>query len=215
VSDDASEAAGAGDPGDFLQQVYDLTTQDDTDAYYSRWAASYDEELTRQGYRTPRRCADALRGFVAFDAPVLDIGCGTGLSGRAFADVGFTDLTGTDVNAEMLAIAETAQVYRHTRVTDVDDPFPFVPGTYAAIAAVGVIGVGAAPAPLLPRTLAALAPGGHLVFSYNDHALEVAEYRHALDQSITTGVAEQVFAERGPHIEGLGSSATVYVLRRI
>jgi len=29
------------------------------------------------------------------------------------------------------------------------------------------------------------------------------------------GVAEQLFEERGPHIEGLGTSSTVYVLRRV
>ena len=205
---------GPAEDGEFLRQVYDLVTQDDTDAYYSRWAASYDEELTRQGYRTPKRCSDALRRFVAPDAPVLDVGCGTGLSGRALADAGFTNLTGSDVNAEMLAMAEKAGIYRDSWVTDVDNPFPFSPGTYAAIAAVGVIGVGAAPASLLTRALDALATGGHLVFSYNDHALEVAEYPQVLDDAITTGVAEQVFAERGPHIEGLGSLSTVYVLRR-
>jgi hypothetical protein len=143
MSDDATEGS------DFLEQVYNLASQDDTDSYYSRWAATYDDELTRQGYRTPSRCADALRDFVALDAPVLDIGCGTGLSGSAFAAVGFTNLTGTDVNAEMLAVADAAGIYRASWVTDLDDPFPFSVGTYAAIAAVGVIGVGAAPASVL------------------------------------------------------------------
>jgi predicted TPR repeat methyltransferase len=205
---------GVSDENEFLRQVYDLASQEDTDDYYSRWAATYDDELTREGYRTPSRCADALRRFIALDAPVLDIGCGTGWSGAAFAAVGFTDLTGTDVNAEMLAVADTAGIYRSSWVTDLDDPFPFTPDTYSAIAAVGVIGVGAAPASLLPRALEALTRGGHVVFSYNDHALEVPEYEQVLDDAITTGVAEQVFAERGVHIEGLGSSSTVYVLRR-
>jgi predicted TPR repeat methyltransferase len=105
--------------------VYDLATQADTDAYYTRWAASYDDELTRQGYQTPRRCADALRRLVASDASVLDIGCGTGLSGAALAAAGFTNLAGTDVNAEMLDVARVAGIYRDTWVTDIEDPFPF------------------------------------------------------------------------------------------
>lgn len=208
MSDETSNDDG------LLRRVYDLTTQDETDEHYSRWAATYDDELTREGYRTPSRCADALRRFVPPDAPVLDIGCGTGMSGAAMRSAGFTNLTGTDVNAEMLAIAEAAEIYRHTWVTDLENPFPFVAGTYAALTAVGVIGVGSAPSALLPQALDALAPDGYLVFSYNDLALESAEYRAALDDALTAGIAEQVEAERGVHIEGLGSSSTVYVLRR-
>lgn len=205
---------GSSSGGEFLRNVYDLSSQADTDEYYAAWAATYDDELTRQGYQTPTRCAVALTSSVGLDAPVLDIGCGTGLSGRAFAAAGFTDLTGTDVNAEMLTVARAAGIYRTTWVTDLDDPFPFTPGTYAAIAAVGVIGIGAAPASLLAQALDALAPGGHLVFSYNDHALATSEFSGALDDVLAARIAEQVSAEHGVHIEGLESSSTVFVLRR-
>jgi len=199
---------------EYLRNVYDLATQADTDAYYTQWAASYNDELTRQGYRTPQRCADALRRFVASDAAVLDIGCGTGLSGAALAAAGLTDLVGTDVNAEMLDVARAAGMYRDTWVTDIDDPFPFARGTYDAIAAVGVIGVGAAPAALLRLALEALAANGRMVFSYNDHALEVPEFTDALADVVSSGLAEQEFAEHGTHIEGLGSMSTVFVFRR-
>jgi predicted TPR repeat methyltransferase len=200
--------------GNYLQNVYDLATQADTDAYYTRWAASYDDELTRQGYQTPQRCADALRRFIASDAAVVDIGCGTGLSGAALAAAGFTNLAGTDVNVEMLDVARVAGIYRDTWVTDIENPFPFALGTYDAIAAVGVIGVGAAPASLLRLALEALATDGRLVFSYNDHALKVPEFTDALTDVVSSGLAEQEFAEHGIHIKGLGSMSTVFVLRR-
>jgi predicted TPR repeat methyltransferase len=206
-----------GDPTgrtEYLRNVYNLATQADTDEYYTQWAASYDDELTRQGYQTPRRCAEALRRFVEPDAAVLDIGCGTGLSGAALASAGLTDLVGTDVNAKMLDVARAAGIYRRTWVTDIDDPFPFPRGAYDAIAAVGVIGVGAAPASLLRLALEALAIGGRLVFSYNDHALAVPEFTDALVDVVSSGLAEQEFAEHGTHIEGLGSMSTVFVLRR-
>jgi SAM-dependent methyltransferase len=177
---------------EYLRNVYNLATQTDTDAYYPQWAASYDDELTRQGYQTPRRCARQ--------------------SGSA------TDVedggVGTDVNTEMLDVARASGVYRHTWVTDLDDPFPFAKGAYDAIAAVGVIGVGAAPAALLRRAVEALAPDGHMVFSYNDLALELPEFTDALTDVISSGLAEQKFAELGAHIEGLGSTSTVFVLRR-
>ena len=53
-----------------------------------------------------------------------------------------------------------------------------------------------------------------MVFSYNDHALEVPEFTDALTDVISSGLAEPEFTEHGTHIEGLGSMSTVFVLRR-
>ena len=201
-------------PDDFLERVYDLASQEETDAFYSEWAATYDQELTANGYRTPGRCAEALAQFVPLDRPILDIGCGTGLSGSALHAAGFIDVSGQDVNGEMVQVARRLDVYRELRVVTVDDPFPFEPGTYDALAAVGVIGAGAAPPSLLTEALGALAPGGHLVFSFNDHVLDDPAYLGVLSQSLSSGTAEQLFCEHGPHIEKLGSGSNVYVLRR-
>ncbi len=201
-------------PDDFLDRVYDLASQEETDEFYSEWAATYDQELTANGYRTPGRCADALAQFVPLGRPILDIGCGTGLSGSALHAAGFSDVSGQDVNGEMVRVARRLDVYRELRVVTVDDPFPFEPGTYYALAAVGVIGAGAAPPSLLTEALGALAPGGHLVFSFNDHVLDDPTYLGVLSQSLSSGTAEQLFCEHGPHIEKLGSGSNVYVLRR-
>jgi predicted TPR repeat methyltransferase len=198
----------------FLERVYDLASQRETDSFYSDWAPTYNRELTSNGYRTPQRCAEALAQFVAQDRPVLDIGCGTGLSGVALSAVGFTDISGQDVNPEMVGVARQLDLYRELRVVDVNDAFPFVPGTYDALAAVGVIGAGAAPASLLTEALAALAVGGCLVFSFNDHVLDDPAYTGVLDRELNSGAAEQLYCEHGPHIEGLGSGSNVYVLRR-
>lgn len=201
-------------PKDYLRGVYDLETQTDTDRYYTEWAATYEEELTRNGYRTPARCAQALARFAPLDTPVLDVGCGTGMSGAALSAAGFSDISGQDVNAEMLEQARSLDLYRTLWVADPDDPFPFEPGTYGALTAIGVIGPGAGPATLLGRCVQAMAPGGHVAFSYNDLACETPEFVTALDDVIDGGLADQVFADRGPHIEALDSFSTIYVLRR-
>jgi len=199
---------------DRLRRVYDLQTQEETDAYYTDWASTYDEELERNGYRTPGRCVEALARFVPLDQPVLDVGCGTGLSGVALAAGGFSDVSGQDVNDAMLDVARRRGVYREVRLADLDDPFPFEPGTFAACTAIGVIGFGAAPATLLREVLDSMAPGGHLVFSFNDLAVNDPGYGGALAEVLDSGVAEQVFDEYGPHFDALGSESMVYVLRR-
>jgi len=198
----------------FLRRAYHLDTQEETNAYYSQWASSYDAELTGQGYQTPARCAAALLQFVDTNATILDIGCGTGLSGRALATAGYAHLAGNDVNEQMLVLARQAGVYGTVSVTDVENPFPFEPGTYDAITAVGVIGVGAAPLSVFHEALHALAPGGHFCFSFNEHALKVPEFPAAIEAATSSGIAEVLFAQDGPHIEGLASTSTVYVLRR-
>ncbi len=58
---------------------------------------------------TPARCVEALARFVPLDQPVLDVGCGTGLSGAALAAGGFVDVSGQDVNQAMLDVARRAR----------------------------------------------------------------------------------------------------------
>lgn len=197
------------------ERAYATVTQADTDALYDDWATTYDADLTDTGYLSPARCADALAGCAgALDLPVLDIGCGTGMSGVALAARGFTNLTGCDPNAKMLAQAAARGVYRDTWQTDLSDPYRFAPGTYQAIAAIGVFSAGAAPASALPQALAALAPNGLLVFSFNDPTMQRAEYTGALARVLADGLARVQFREHGPHLvkERIGSD--VIVLRR-
>ncbi|MEM6667363.1 MAG: methyltransferase domain-containing protein, partial [Pseudomonadota bacterium] len=157
------------DHKDHLSRVYGMKTEADSLAFYSDWAATYDAEVGANGYVTPERCAAALKRHApATDLAILDIGCGTGLSGAAFATAGFTAITGTDINADMLEVARGRGVYGSLWVTDIDEPFPFATGTYGAIAAVGVIGSGAAPVFVLEGALDRLGPGGLCVFSFND-----------------------------------------------
>ena len=75
----------------FLDHAYGLTSVEDTRAFYADWSLSYDAELHRNGYVTPQRCAEALaRHMPDKSGPVLDVGCGTGLSGMELRAAGFS-----------------------------------------------------------------------------------------------------------------------------
>ena len=43
-------------------------------------STSYDDDLIKAGYETPRRIAAVLAGFDNLDSHILDFGCVTGLS---------------------------------------------------------------------------------------------------------------------------------------
>ena len=79
----------------YLDQVYKLKTTLQTKSFYKDWSSTYDRELFENGYITPIRCANALASMqINKQDPIIDIGCGTGLSGKAFRDKGFTKIDG-------------------------------------------------------------------------------------------------------------------------
>ena len=200
----------------FLDGAYDLDGPDETRALYADWAASYDAEIAANGYATPRRCAEALAA-IAEDrsAPVLDIGCGTGLSGLALRAAGFATIDGSDVSAEMLEGARArTDIYRSLRQVTLEDPFPFAPGTYQHITAVGVFSPGHAPPETLDAVLDLLPAGGCFCFSLNDHALADPAYPKKIDAVTEAGTADLVFREHGPHLPGRGLEADVCVLKK-
>ena len=200
----------------FLQRAYDLDGGAATQALYSDWAATYEAEVRANGYVTPARCAAALAAHAAnLTAPLLDLGCGTGLSGEAFRAAGFTIVDGTDFSDAMLAHARAKPgVYRHMTRGDLTRPIPAEAGDYANIAAVGVFSPSHAPADMIETAVRLLPPGGCFVFSLNDHALEDASYRQTIDRLAENGAVRAVFDEYGDHLPGIDLKAAVVVLRR-
>ncbi|MEM9013261.1 MAG: methyltransferase domain-containing protein [Pseudomonadota bacterium] len=200
----------------FLDQVYDIEDAAEMGAFYDKWAASYDDEVGANGYATPPRCAEALAAFAEDKAaPLLDIGCGTGLSGLAFRAAGFETIDGLDLSAEMLAAARArAGVYNSLTQVTLDDPLPFPAESYANIAAVGVLNPGHAPAETMGDALALLPRGGHFVFSLNDHALEDGSYEYQLRELCDAGLVFLMHSEYGAHLPKIGLKSRVYVLRK-
>ena len=90
----------------FLDDVYRVNSHEDMVALYDDWSVTYDEEIKKNGYATPKRCAEALAGAIDnLFSPVLDFGCGTGMSGEALAEAGFKNIDGCDLSERMLEVA--------------------------------------------------------------------------------------------------------------
>lgn len=175
----------------FLDKVYDVKGTHETRALYDDWSESYEAEVARNGYATPGRCARALAAALPDKTvPILDFGCGTGLFGQALRSSGFTRIDGVDLSADMLAQARTKQIYTNLAQIDADGPIPDST-KYAAIAAVGVIGAGAAPLPVLDTLFDALAPGALLCFSFNDHTLEDPSFEARVNELLASGTARK------------------------
>lgn len=199
----------------YLDKVYEARDAASTRELYDKWAGSYEAETAANGYATPGRCAKALRRFTDdLSAPVLDFGCGTGLSGLALKLEGFEVIDGYDLSADMLREARAKNIYRTLEQIEADDPLPFTPGDYPTIAAIGVIGAGAAPISLLHTLIRSLRQGGKMVFSFNDHALEDPANEAGLCEWLDCGAARLLFREHGPHLPGINLKSIAYVIEK-
>ena len=202
-----------GNKKSFFSSAYKISKQEDIDRLYTDWAETYDDELRLMGYRSPIRCASALAKFVPLETPVLDFGCGTGLSGQALKKVGFQNIFGTEINSSMRQIAKKKAIYQDFYHTDISNPFPKSEQFYG-ICAVGVISSGGGPPSLLRQSLKCLKKNGFICFSYNDHTLKSQSYMDALREVTELGEFEEVFSEYGDHLRAKSLRSRIYVYRK-
>ena len=139
---------------------------------YDSWASSYDADLASWGYRTPQQIAAILARLapqlgLPMSAPLLDAGCGTGLSGEALARAGFSDLCGADISNTSLAWLREhkANVYTELVVADLDTQLPLESDAYTFVACCGVTSYVENFAGLYQEWDRVTRPGGLIVFS--------------------------------------------------
>ncbi len=198
-----------------IKESYGLETPEASRAHYQKWASSYDAEVGAHGYATPGRVAEALWSKMPeAQTPVLDYGCGTGLSGEALHAAGFQVIDGVDPTPQMLEGAEAKGIYRKLSTFDITDPDPLEEGAYKAIAAIGVISVGTAPPEVFDMLMRALPQNGLLAFSFNDHTLADKSYTVRLNDWLDMGAARLLFREYGPHLPGMDLKSDVYVVEK-
>jgi SAM-dependent methyltransferase len=197
----------------FLDKVYSARTPEETRDLYDAWSASYDAEVNGNGYATPGRCAAALAAHVHdLSAPILDFGCGTGLSGVALKLAGFETIDGVDLSADMLDGAREKGVYRSLSQIE---PGVAPSSDYATVAAIGVIGAGAAPLATFDLLMHALPTGGKLTLSFNDHVLSDPAYEGRISEWTDCAAARLLFREHGDHLPGIDVKSTVYVIEKL
>ena len=88
---------------------------------FDNFSADFDEQLTTHlAYRIPQQLYDMLNEIPEYRGKlfdILDVGCGTGLSGAAFRHKAKT-LTGVDVSSNMITQAQCRGIYDHLHHDD-------------------------------------------------------------------------------------------------
>src|SRR5689334_8002875 len=107
---------------------------------YDDWATGYDDDLASWSYRAPDVVADTVVTHQPEGASVVDVGCGTGLVGRALRRRGFAGrLTGLDISAASLEVAQRDGTYDAVEQADLQQRLPLDDDSADAVVCVGVM----------------------------------------------------------------------------
>lgn len=205
------------EPDRFLHQAYTVKTDAETRALYDRWAKVYDEELAENEYRQPMRCATALSDRLAAtpETRVLDVGCGSGLSGVALDQAGYGLIDGCDFSQGMLEKAGRLGIYRRLFETNLNEPPMDAPdAAYDAATCVGVFSFGHVMADALDDIVRVIRPGGFLVIGVSNYFYEDGALTDKLARLVDAGVLAGRNDEHGEHIVGTGLTGWVIVATR-
>ena len=186
-----------------LRRAYAVITTEDGQQLYQDWASTYDATMLEGlGYLTPRLVAEALAQHLkTLEAPVLDVGCGTGLVGAEAAALGYGSVDGLDLSAAMMAVAARRGVYRHLLEGDLTQPLSIVSGAYAAVVCAGTFTSGHVDASCLDELVRILQPGGWLVCTVHHAVWEPLGFAAGFTRLVDAGaLAPVVEADIGYYV---------------
>jgi predicted TPR repeat methyltransferase len=107
---------------------------------YDTWAQSYDDDLTSWSYQAPTVVAETVVTRHPAAGSVLDVGCGTGLVGRALRARGFAgEILGLDISPASLEIARQCGAYDSLGHADLQQRLAFDDDSVDAVVCVGVM----------------------------------------------------------------------------
>lgn len=107
---------------------------------YDEWAQCYDDDLASWSYQAPTVVAEIVAARHPEAGSVLDVGCGTGLVGRALRSGGFTGhLHGLDISRASLEIARQGGAYDTLDQADLQQRLAVNDDSVDAVVCVGVM----------------------------------------------------------------------------
>jgi len=191
-----------------MRDKYDWAGKPSTDSaavmqQYDEMAPTYDATLLNGwGYQAPAVAAELLARYVDLQSTVLDVGCGTGLTGHELRRVGFATLRGTDISAASLQAAANKDVYESLVRADLMEPLPFADDSFDAALSIGVLsyitGEG-----LFRELCRIVRPGGILVLSHRTDLVVQREFGKLLAAIAVQGLWSTVATSANlPYLPG-------------
>lgn len=200
-----------------LQRSYSLRDKEDAVALYRDWAETYDDQLKRDlRYISPESTADVAREWLSDrETPLLDIGCGTGLTAAACRQRGFTTIDGIDISPEMIAVAAKKHLYRKLFQGDLTQTLDLPTASYSAAISSGTFTHAHVGASAFDEIFRILRPGGRLVCTIHSHVFEPAGFLEKIGEMTAAGVLGVLHRHEAPLFEMAPPDGLYYVFERL
>ena len=149
-------------PVEYLQHLFD------------QYASHYDTHLmTQLDYQVPELLYQTISREMNIETPqlkILDLGCGTGLSGKRFKPFA-KELMGVDISEKMIAIAKQNNIYDTVEVNDISQALDHYKEIDLMLAGDVLTYMGELDA-LFQKITVALAPRGWFAFTVEKTTIE-------------------------------------------
>jgi SAM-dependent methyltransferase len=147
--------------------------------------------------------ADGADGATV-EGAVLDIGCGTGLTGLALHTLGVHIIDGLDLSEASLAAAQSRGIYRSLRRHNFNESaLPFADNSYRAAECVGVMSYARDPRALIVDACRVVQPGGCVVFSQRNDLWDQHNLAEVLNDLCAEGIlTKATWSEPQPYMPG-------------
>lgn len=175
-----------------LEQVYAAKSPQELSAAYAAWAVAYDRDTLAAGYCLPFQVLGWVSRYVKPECgPLLDAGCGTGLSGPYLKALGYARIAGLDFSEDMLRLAGARGAYDELKRATLGETLPWDDNHFAAVFSTGVFTEGHAPASSLIELCRITGPGGHVIFTVRDSILANGGFAEVIGDLGDRGVWRQ------------------------
>lgn len=156
---------------------------------YDEWAESYDGDLTAWSYRAPEVVAETVVTRHPDARSVLDVGCGTGLVGKALRQRGCSaTIVGLDISKASLRVARRTGAYDTLEAADLQQPLHVEENGVEVLVCAGVM-------TYLPEVEAVwrefarvVRPGGLVVVTQREDLWEPRRCEDVVDRLATEGL---------------------------
>jgi predicted TPR repeat methyltransferase len=178
---------------------------------YDEWAQGYDDDLTSWSYQAPRVVADIVAARRPDAGSVLDVGCGTGLVGRALRARGLNgQIRGLDISQASLELAEQTGAYDAVEQADLQQRLPLEDDAVDALVCVGVMTYLPEVEALWRELARVVRPGGLLVATQREDLWHSRECQGVAERLEHEGVWTPEVTGPAPYLpDGYGGTPAV------
>ena len=197
----------------YFHDMEDHREKDTLNDHYDKWADDYEAihattgllELNKKSTNT------FAKYLVGKDLDILDVACGTGLTGEYLHKLGYTRIDGVDASNNMMKKAQEKKIYaslKQGRITKTES-LPCSPNAYDGIICAGGISRNLIHMEYALRDFVRISkPGGIVTYTINQEGLPFMEEHGKLMQD---GTIEMLYLKRIHYFNRVGKDLECYL----